>query len=317
MVETLTDKVARAVGDGLFRPNKVLPSWLFYDDNGDRIFQEIMAMPEYYLTRCEYEILDRYKSDLRREFSANGKFNLIELGPGDGLKTEVLLKHFQQNQTPFTYSPIDISADVLVQLQTRLKKSLPTLDYKPQQGDYTKVLEHLGENGFGRKVILFLGSNIGNLPLPEAIDFLSKVSSSMNDEDLMVLGIDLKKDPELIKRAYDDPHGTTRRFNLNLLLRLNAELGAEFDLANFEHAPTYDSKTGIAASFLVSKKRHEVYIAALDRHVSFQKGELIHTEVSIKYDRSMINMLTSHAKLNIKHEFYDSRRYFCDLVLCK
>jgi L-histidine Nalpha-methyltransferase len=315
MIGTITDKVARAVEDGLFRRDKFLPSWLFYDDIGDRIFQEIMHMPEYYLTRCEYEILDQYKSDLGREFSSGGKFNLIELGPGDGLKTEILLRYFQRNGISFTYSPIDISGNVLVQLETRLKNVLPDLMFNPQQGDYTDILAHLKGSTDERNVILFMGSNIGNLNVPGAIHFLQRISPNMNTDDLLVLGVDLQKDPEVIRKAYDDPQGITKRFNLNLLLRLNSELGAEFDVDKFEHAPTYDPMTGVAASFLVSKESHEVYIAALDRRVSFRKGERIHTEVSIKYNRKMIDDLVSGAGLRVKREFYDRRNFFCDLVL--
>jgi dimethylhistidine N-methyltransferase len=259
-IEIITDKVLTTVEEGLSREQKALPSWLFYDDNGDRIFQEIMHMPQYYLTDCEYEILQSNKPDILRRFQQRGAFQLVELGAGDGLKTEILLKHFTAQHADFSYHPIDISPSVLEQLQNRLATSLPDLSVEPQQGEYNDALSKLNLSSDHRKVILFLGSNIGNFSADKAGDFLRLVQQSMHTNDLPLVGVDLKKDPRMIRSAYDDAAGITKRFNLNLLARLNAELGANFMLDQFDHYATYDPESGEARSNLISLKKHEVFI---------------------------------------------------------
>ncbi|GCC50289.1 L-histidine N(alpha)-methyltransferase [Chryseotalea sanaruensis] len=316
-LSTISAQVAQAVEEGLFKEQKTLPSWLFYDNQGDRIFQEIMGMPEYYLTGCEYEILQMNAAAILKRFQQQGAFQLIELGAGDGLKTEILLKHFTQQQADFTYHPIDISAAVLTQLQDRLSTSLPNLPFFPQQGDYDKALEKLNLSSNKRKVILFLGSNIGNFSATEAGAFLLRIKKSMHANDLLFVGIDLKKDPRMIQRAYDDSQGITKSFNINLLARLNRELGANFMLDQFSHYPTYNPETGEAKSYLVSLRQQDVYFEALQKTVRFKRWEHIHTEVSIKYDQQMIEQLAKVSGLTIEHQYYDCKHYFSDLVLMK
>lgn len=313
-LSTLAPQLVQAVEEGLFTEPKSLPSWLFYDENGDRIFQEIMRMPEYYLTGCEYEILQMNAGAILNRFQEQGAFQLIELGAGDGLKTEILLKHFTQQQADFTYHPIDISATVLAQLQDRLNKSLPNLPFFPQQGDYETALEKLNLSSDKRKVILFLGANIGNFTLTEAGTFFQRIRKSMHVNDLLFVGIDLKKDPRMIQHAYDDAQGITKSFNINLLARLNRELGANFMLDQFSHYPTYNPETGEAKSYLVSLRQQDVYFEALQKTVRFKRWEHIHTEVSIKYDQQMIVRLAEVSGLTIEHQYYDCKHYFSDVV---
>ncbi len=314
---TIVSQLVQAVEEGLFKENKSLPSWLFYDENGDRIFQEIMRMPEYYLTGCEYEILQMNAAAILQRFQQQGAFQLIELGAGDGLKTELLLKHFTQQQADFTYHPIDISSTVLAQLQDRLSRSLPNLPFFPQQGEYEPALEKLNLSSDKRKVILFLGANIGNFTMSEAGAFLQRIQKAMHTNDLLFLGIDLKKDPRMIQRAYDDAQGITKSFNLNLLVRLNRELGANFMLDQFSHYPTYNPETGEARSYLISLRQQDVYFEALQKNVHFKRWEHIHTEVSIKYDQQMIEQLAKASTLTIEHQYYDCKHYFSDVVFTK
>lgn len=315
-IDITIDSIVPVVEDGLLRKHKSLPSWLFYDENGDRIFQEIMRMPEYYPTACEYEILQMNKVDILKQFGDQGPFQLVELGVGDGMKTEILLKHFTGQQIDFSYHPIDISPGVLEQLEARLQK-MPALDYYPQQGEYIEALSKLNLSSDQRKVILFLGSNIGNFNIKRAKEFLSKVSSSMHANDLFFLGVDLKKDPRMIRRAYDDAAGITKRFNMNLLSRLNRELNANFMLDQFDHYATYDPETGEAKSYLVSLREQDVYIDALNRSVHFARWEHIHTEVSLKYDQDMIKDLASTAGLQIAQQYWDGKHHFTDVVFVK
>ena len=309
--------MAKAVWAGFEKKPKRLPSWLFYDETGDKIFQAIMRMPEYYLTACEYEILQLHKGALRKRAEADGTpFNLVELGAGDGFKTEILLKHFTDHRLPFTYSPVDVSESVLTQLQQRLQASVPGLVIHPINRRYQDAMDFLS-NDEVRKVYLFMGANIGNFVPEDAVSLASHISSSMRDGDQLLIGFDLKKDPRLIQSAYDDPHGITRDFNMNLLVRLNRELGAQFQLDQFRHYPYYDPATGMTKSYLVSLQDQDVYFDAFENHVHFDRWEIIHTEVSQKYDLEMIRHLAKKSALSVRDTFYDCRHYFCDIMFEK
>jgi dimethylhistidine N-methyltransferase len=308
-----TSPVARAVLHGLSQSPKQLPSWLFYDAQGDGIFQSIMQLDEYYPTRCEYEILEINKKAMSDHFARDTPFQLVELGAGDGSKTEILLRELTEGGVSFTYVPVDISANVLQVLEKRLEKSLPGLSMIPVNEQNERVMTHLPEKPH-RKVFLFMGANIGNYKPDEAVVFGKKITAGMNPNDLFMIGFDLKKDPSIIRAAYDDRLGVTRAFNLNLLTRLNGELGADFNLAQFDHAPVYNPQSGAAESYLVSRVAQDVTIAAINRTFHFQAWETIHTEVSMKYDEAMIDHFATLAGLEIVHRFYDRQQYFCDVL---
>lgn len=309
-------EVAIAVEKGFSQSPKRLLSWLFYDEAGDKIFQSIMEMPEYYLTRSEHDILETNKDELLKLFRTHGPFNLIELGAGDGRKTEILLKHFSKNNTRFVYTPIDVSETVLKTLADRLLKNIPNLDIRPINNQYDDALIKLG-HGELSMVFLFFGATIGNFTPGDATRFVKKISAGMRQHDQFLIGFDLKKDPRLIQTAYDDPHGKTRDFNLNLLVRLNREAGANFNLENFSHYACYSPETGQNRSYLVSKTAQDVYIKGADKSFHFDQWEVIHTEISQKYDNEMIAHLASEAGLQIVQYFYDSKNYFCDVLLRK
>jgi L-histidine Nalpha-methyltransferase len=310
------DAVAKAVENGLSQKHKSLPSWLLYDETGDVIFQRIMTLPEYYPTRCELEILQNHKADLAYYFSNSiVDFKLIELGPGDGSKTEILIDHFIQSAIHFQYFPVDISQNILDRLTERLSSRYPGLKIKPVNLNYSEALPFI--SGDERKVILFMGANIGNLNNDEALDFLETKAEQMRQHDLILIGFDLKKDARIIEKAYDDGAGVTRQFNLNLLSRLNKGLGANFDLTQFEHYPYYDPETGAAKSYLMSLRSQSVYIEALSKAYFFQQWETINTEISQKYDLLMIDKLISSAGLDITDIFFDSQHYFCNVLATK
>lgn len=299
------------VYSGLSASPKYLSSKYFYDAKGDTIFQDIMAMPEYYLTDCEYDILDTHKEEIAALF-AEGKnsFNLIELGAGDGKKTKVLLNYMTENKLDFKYLPIDISQNALDQLERALHHEIPSLKTEPLQGTYLETLETINSIKDIKKVILFLGSNIGNLSHSQAVSFLQNIQHAMNEGDLFFVGFDQKKNPQTILDAYNDKAGITEAFNKNILIRINAELKANFILDDFLHWEIYDPETGTAKSYLVSKKAQTVRIEDLNLTISFKPWETIHTEISQKYDDEVVNWLAAEAGLEIIAQFSDKKSYY-------
>src|SRR5690606_9498025 len=208
---------AEDVFRGLTSYPKKISSKFLYDQKGDELFQEIMKLPEYYLTGREYSILKRNREEIGAAFASLEGFDLIELGAGDGTKTKVLLRHFEEKNYDFKYLPVDISKNVLTQLSDSLEQEIPGLEVEPQQGTYTEVLNRLSDYKERKKVILFMGSNIGNLTPEEAFVFLKKISAAMKPGDMFFMGVDLKKDPQVILDAYNDSSKVTEAFNKNLL----------------------------------------------------------------------------------------------------
>ena len=303
---------ASDVIEGLTSTPKYIPSKYFYDKKGDHLFQKIMQLDEYYLTQSEYEIMDTYKEHFLSLFSTGcKKFNLVEFGAGDGYKTKVLLKHFLDKEAAFNYVPIDISANVLRLLEASLQKELPDLRVKSIQDDYFKALTQLENNGT-RQVILFLGSNIGNFSSEDAKAFLDGLYHGLEPNDLVLIGFDLKKDPHVILKAYDDSEGVTRAFNFNLLERINRELNANFDLSKFKHFPSYNPETGKTQSFLISKERQQVKIG--DQEIDFYPWESIHTEISQKFSMLDVSTLALQSGFTIAQNFYDEKSYFVNSV---
>ncbi|MDT0648935.1 L-histidine N(alpha)-methyltransferase [Autumnicola edwardsiae] len=302
---------------GLNSHPKYLLSKYIYDNHGDKLFQKIMDMPEYYLTECETEIFKAHTSAIADSFNGPEGFDLIELGAGDGKKTKILLRYLAKKNYDFTYQPVDISQSVLDELQSSLLEELPEITVKTQQGTYFKTLERLSDYNTRKKVILVLGSNIGNLLHKDAIDFLKNIKSSMSAEDMLFMGFDQKKDPQKILDAYNDPTGITEAFNKNLLSRINKELGANFDLDSFLHWETYNPETGTAKSFLVSKTEQEVKIPKLYFTAHFKPWETIHTEISQKYDDEVVQWLAGESGLRIETFFTDKEGYYKNYVFRK
>jgi len=318
IVSKASPQFAQDVLSGLGAENKFLLSRYFYDAEGDRLFQAIMASPEYYLTDCEHEIFEQQGIAIAKALAADGPFELDELGSGDGLKTRLLLDALHSIGADFTYRPVDISANSLQLLSDHLCDDRPWLKMDPIHGDYMQELakaQLADTSSVGpRKVIMFLGSNLGNYQQPQALAFLQLIKGTMRQQDALLIGLDLQKDPEVIRAAYNDAGGHTRDFNLNLLSRMNRELGANFDLTAFEHAPEYDAETGAARSFLKSKQSQIVHIAALGKDFHFSEGEKIFMEISQKYSSQQLGLLATGAGFEIKQKYFDSRDYFTDQI---
>ena len=302
------------VKKGLESDPKFLSSKYFYDSVGDELFIKIMQLPEYYLTDCELEIFNKQSDKIIEAFKIqNQSFEIYELGAGDGTKTIELLKEIRHKN--FRFIPIDISSNALNTLSEKLKGVLPELKIDARQGEYFEILNSL--KGTEKKIILFLGSNIGNLNDNEARSFICNIASKMNNGDMFFLGVDLKKSKDIILPAYNDNQGITADFNLNLLKRINRELGGTFDIKNFSHQPEYNEETGVAYSYLQSEKDQVVYVKELDISFGFNKGEKIHTEISRKYDEQILQKIIAGSGLKLNKLFYDSRKYFCNALFEK
>lgn len=299
---------------GLTSYPKYLLSKYIYDQRGDKLFQQIMEMPEYYLTSCEFNILKMNAGEIVNSFGSPDGFDLIELGAGDGKKTKILLKELIDKKYQFDYLPVDISQHVLDELELSLKEEMPEVNVKVQQGTYFKTLEKLSEYNSRKKVILVLGSNIGNLLHEKAVDFLANIAKAMHPDDMLFMGFDQKKNPQTILDAYNDKAGITEAFNKNLLLRINKELGGNFDEESFLHWESYNPETGTAKSFLVSKKAQKMSIEKLGLEVKFEAWESIHTEISQKYDDEVVNWLADEAGLAVETYFNDEDNCFKNYI---
>lgn len=316
--QILISSMATDTQRGLSASPKYLLSKYFYDDAGSSIFQDIMQMPEYYLTDCEHEIFSMYKHSITDRFQENVMaFDLIEFGSGDGLKTKILLQALMEQDVCFNYIPVDISHKANNELVDSLKSEMPFLNVNARTGDYFHEVKKLNNHSGLRKVILFLGSNIGNFNEEEIHLFLSQLSNLCQSGDKVFMGFDLKKSPAVILKAYNDPYGFTKRFNLNHLIRLNRELGADFKIDNFEQHTNYNPVTGEVKSFLVSKMEQSVYIADLEQSFYFNQWEPIFMELSRKFDYPIIETLAEDHQFKVEQHFTDSRNYFVDSLWMK
>lgn len=314
MIETFKEEIKQ----GLTATPKTLPSKYFYNKIGDALFVQIMNLPEYYLTRSEFDIFKNKTQQLIDAFGIdkNTHFELIELGAGDGTKTKELLKVLDAQNYRFDYMPIDISANALAQLKNNLAKELPNVSVKTQQGDYFNVLHSLKENN-NPKVMLFLGSNIGNMDDEIATEFIYNLGANLQKGDKLLLGADLIKSKEIVLPAYNDAQGITAKFNLNLLDRINTELNADFNTSQFKHQPEYNEAEGIAKSFIVSTHDQEVTVQQLNTTFHFKEGEKIHTEISRKYNDALIQQIIANTSFTLDTKIMDTNAYFADYILTR
>ena len=314
----MTNNFKDDVNEGLSKVNKTLSSKYFYDKKGDAIFVEIMNMPEYYLTNAEMDIFKNQTQNIidSLQLQKDTFFELVELGAGDGTKTKQLLQKLDDDGYDFEYVPIDISQNALNQLESNLHKEFPNVNVSKRQGEYFKILSSFKDTK-APKVVLFLGSNIGNLLDDNAKRFVTSLSESLNTNDKILLGVDLIKSVDIVLPAYNDKQGITKRFNLNVLERINRELEGDFNLDEFDHVPEYTVVEGIAKSYLVSKIDQSVTIDALNKSFVFKKGEKIHTEISRKYNDEIINNILKDSQLKIITKLTDRKHYFADYILEK
>jgi L-histidine Nalpha-methyltransferase len=305
------DVFAQDIVKGFSSIPKRIPSKYLYDAKGDDLFRQIMELPEYYLTRCETSILEIYKEEILRICCDNEPFKLVDLGAGDGTKTEILIRYFLKSKISFEYIAIDISQHALETLLTRIRTKYPEINARGINAEYSEALQQLIHSP-EKKLLLFLGSTLGNFDNRDAVSFLHKVRENLNFGDLLLLGLDLKKDPDIIKNAYSDARGVTAEFNFNLLRRINTELGGNINIRDFIHNASYNPVTGEVYSFLISKKKQKIEFKNIDKAFTLEKWETIQTECSNKYDIESITRLADESGWSIKKSFFDSKAYFTD-----
>jgi L-histidine Nalpha-methyltransferase len=305
--EAQNDAFACDVRQGLSAPRKTLPAKYFYDTIGSQLYEQICTLPEYYPYRAEKEILARYAAEIH---AAIRSLALVELGPGNATKTRYLLNEYERAASPFVYCPVDISRSMLEATAHQLLQEYPHLSIRAMHADFSLDPGMIGTLQVEKKAIAFFGSNLGNMTPQESLALLQGIASTMGPEDVFLLGIDLKKSPAILEPAYNDAQGVTAAFNLNLLRRINTELGADFRLQNFAHLAFYNAVQGRIEMHLRSRLAHSVTIPSLDLLVHFAAGETIHTENSYKYDVDDIRTLAQMAHLTLQQTWFDSQHYF-------
>jgi L-histidine N-alpha-methyltransferase len=293
-------------------PKKLLPKY-FYDDLGSSLFDSICLLPEYYLTRAEDEILDRHAGEIVAAVGA--PLDLVELGSGSAVKTRRIISAMLERQPTLLYRPIDISPSALNASSEALSREYPNIRVDGIVADYLEGLRRISRNGTVHTMALFLGSNIGNFEPADAIITLRAVRAVLEEGDALLLGADLRKDRAVLEAAYDDPLGVTAAFNLNVLARINRELGGSFDLKKFSHRARYDEKLGRVEMHLVSREAQTVPIAALALDVRFERDESVHTESSYKYDRATLARLADDTGFALTNTWTDSAGLFSSNLL--
>lgn len=313
-----TDQFAKDVLTGFSTNHKSLSSKYFYDELGSDLFTQITNLEDYYPTNCEANVLIQNKMAIANLLK-DIPFNLIELGAGDGRKTKILLEEFIEQNCDFKYFPIDISEAAVNGLCSDIKEQFPDLDCSGVVAQYEEGIDWISMKSLRVNVVLFLGSNIGNFTNEEAESFLRVLWKSLKHNDYLFIGFDLKKDIDVLHKAYNDSKGITKAFNLNLLDRINSELAGEFDKSKFYHHGFYNPSTGAMESYLVSKVEQEIKIGALSKKFKFKAFEAIHLEQSQKYLVEDINSLANSTGYNVLTNFTDSQKYFIDSMweVCK
>src|SRR5512146_3231943 len=299
--------IAEDVWEGLNARPKRLPPKLFYDAEGSRLFEEITETEEYYPTRTEREILLQYSDEIARAAGTN--LTLVELGAGSASKTRVLIEALLRRQIRLEFHPVDVSATALEQAVTSLNGDFPRLHVSPIVAEYSYGLRQLRALP-GKKLVLFIGSTIGNFEPEEQLEFLRCVRQSLRPGDALLLGFDLVKDAQILHAAYNDRQGITALFNKNVLARVNRELGGRFDLAAFEHVAFWNAAKSRIEMHLESRTDQTAYVLDLDAHFHFTRGERVHTENSYKFAMESIRQLLQQSGLTLEKNWLDTNEWF-------
>jgi L-histidine Nalpha-methyltransferase len=300
---------AEDVRSGLTAEPKHLFPKYFYDELGSQLFEAICLLPEYYLTRAEDEILTRHADEIVSEVSTE-KVSLVELGSGSALKTRLVIEALLRRQEELLYIPVDISATALEKGARVLLQSYPSLSINAYAADYYDGIHALGRRERARTLALFLGSNIGNFGAGESHNFLLALRRVLRAGDALLLGADLRKPAPILEAAYDDALKITAAFNLNQLVRINRELGANFDLRGFRHEVVYNEERGRVEVYIVSRLEQAVSVGKLGMEIRFREGERIHTENSYKYDLTGLSELASATGYARTRTWLDEREQF-------
>ncbi|MFO7306388.1 MAG: L-histidine N(alpha)-methyltransferase [Gammaproteobacteria bacterium] len=298
------DEVLESVLRGLKKPEKELSPVWFYDDHGSYLFDRICELPEYYLTRTELAIMREHAPEMARHIGRGAA--LVELGSGTSAKTRLLLDHIDM---PATYVPVDIAREYLLDAAGAIARDYPELHVIPVNADFSQPFELPIEVArASRCVVYFPGSTLGNFDRAEAASLLSRIRGMIGRHGAALIGIDLRKDAGVLRRAYNDAAGLTAAFNLNALRHLNRKLGADFDLEQFEHAAIWVEDKSRIEMHLISKRDQRVHIGHAE--VTIKRGEHIRTEYSHKYTLEDFAELAESAGLRVREVWTDRNRYF-------
>jgi L-histidine N-alpha-methyltransferase len=305
----LVSPIAEDVLRGLSMRPRRLPPKLFYDAAGSRLFDQITETPEYYPTRTERAILTEFAGEMVRQAGKN--LTLVELGAGSASKTQLLIKALLRRQLRGEFYPVDVSSSALQGALATLNGHFPRLRVTPVVADYTHHLPDLSSIG-GRKLVLFLGSTIGNFEPEEAEAFLHNIRRSLQPGDALLIGFDLIKDAAVLNAAYNDAAGVTARFNKNMLVRIDRELGGSFDVDAFEHVALWNRRKSRIEMHLESIYEQTVWIQDLGRGFHFDRGERIHTENSYKFNPASIGRLLRRSGFKLEKSWTDAQGWFCE-----
>lgn len=298
------------VAFGLDASPKFLHSKYFYDTIGSEVFYQICQLPEYYLPACETEILLKYRGDIIETF-AGREINVVEFGGGKSQKVEIIIETFIKAGFRTSLTAVDISDMALKQMGESVAKRFPTVEFRSTVLDYNSYVLPVPNERIPN-FILYLGSNVGNLSWGQSTGFFSRLRKSLSAYDRLLIGFDVVKSPEILHLAYNDRSGLTSKFNLNLLERMNRDLGANFDISKFRHYSYYDPKIESVESYIFSLQSQEIFIAGLDKRIVFQPLESIHTEHSYKFTSEKIRKMADESGFTIVRNFFDEKNYFCN-----
>jgi dimethylhistidine N-methyltransferase len=307
----LVSPIAEEVLRGLTTQPRRLPPKLFYDAAGSHLFEQITETPEYYPTRTERAILKKYSGEIVRQAGTN--ITLVELGAGSASKTQVLIEALLRRQLRADFYPVDVSSSALQGALKTLNGHFPRLRVSPIVADYTHKIPDLNSLP-GRKLVLFIGSTIGNFEPDEAMAFLKSVRRSLQPGDALLIGFDLIKNAGVLHAAYNDAQGVTAAFNKNMLVRINRELGGSFDVAAFEHVALWNRRKARIEMHLESMYEQTVWVQDLGRGFHFEKGERIHTENSYKFNAASIARLLRRSGFRLETRWTDAQGWFCEAL---
>ena len=303
---------AEDIDKGLSLKNKAISSKYFYDDIGSKIFQRITKHPDYYLTKNEIEILNKVKLKLPNILKQK-EIDIIELGPGDGSKSKIIIEGFLKKNYTVNYYPIDISKKALKLIERNIKEN-NRLNINGIVSEYIEGLNYVKNISINKQLILFLGSNIGNFEKPQSVEFMKSINKNIKNDSYIFIGFDLKKDPRKLNKAYNDSSNLTKRFNLNLLTRINNDLQANFNLNKFVHYGTYNPLLGAMESFLISSIKQQVSIKKIKNTYSFEAYETIHLEYSFKFSIEDIENLAKRSKFTIEKYYKNNDKGFTNTL---
>ena len=305
--EEKADSFADDVRKGLTAERKYLLPKYFYDNRGSELFEKICSTDEYYVTRTEAEILRKHADGIT---SANcTKKHLVELGSGSSVKTKYVIDSLIKAKGNIHYMPIDVS-EIIVSSSENLVETISSLKVSGFISEYEKGLSFISETYSEPKLIMFLGSSIGNFDFLQSVKFVSFIRSKMKKEDSLLIGFDMRKDVNVLNAAYNDKAGYTAEFNLNLLIRINNELGGNFKLNMFEHRAYFNEENSRVEMHIVSLEEQDVMIESIGETIHFNKGEDIYTESSYKFTNDMISDIGWFSNMRLTNMWQDEKRYF-------